>query len=269
MFRAPRAAALSLAVVLSATLIGAGAAPARATSIPFPPTLNLFVMEGFVYQDPNMAACTSAAAMMMLNLVAYHGTGGEGFRWLPDVSGAKRDQVLDWTQVRDTLRGGYGSDPHGWRNALNFEGYGADALWEGRRVYEDLAYGTFDGAVKSAIRAMIQYYKPVGLLAWAGRHGQVLHGYWGLVGDPFAKDGLGRYTNAFTVDGFYLSDPLQSQAYVNKRVTLRNLAASNNLRLRFGAYREHDSPYDDRYTSGARPAHDEWYGRFVIVAPVR
>lgn len=265
---APRPAALSLAIVLVTTLSGVGSTAARAAVLLSPPSLNLFVAEGFVYQDPHPHACTSAAAMMMLNFIAMHGTGGEGFRWQPDVSAERVDQILAWERVRDTLKSGYGSDPHGWRNVLNFEGYGVDALWEGGRVYEDLSYGTFDGAVKSGIRAMIQYGKPVGLLAWAGRHGQVLHGYWGLVGDPFAKDAGGSYTNAFSVEGFYLSDPLYAQAYVNKRVTYRNLAASSNYRLRFRIYLEHDSPYDDRYTPGTRQSHNEWYGRLVIIAPI-
>jgi hypothetical protein len=34
-------------------------------------------------------------------------------------------------------------------------------------------------------------------------------------------------------------------------------------------YTWRDSPADDPYTPGTRPSHDEWYGRWVIVAPTR
>ena len=32
---------------------------------------------------------------------------------------------------------------------------------------------------------------------------------------------------------------------------------------------ETDSPYDDPYTSGIKPARDEWYGKWVTVQPIR
>ena len=60
----------------------------------------------------------------MLNLVAMRSVGGVGFRWTPTNSGAVRDSILAWERKHDTLPGGYGSDPHGWRNALNFYGWG-------------------------------------------------------------------------------------------------------------------------------------------------
>jgi len=104
---------------------------------------------------------------------------------------------------------------------------------------------------------MVAHRKPVGILAWAGKHAQMVVGYYGLSGDPFATDKAGKFTNAFTVAGFYLADPLRSQALVNARVSYATLKSSNNLKLRFRPYLEKDSPYD------------EWYGKFVIIAPIR
>ena len=234
-----------------------------------PAKLNLFVSAGFRFQDPNYNACTATSVMDMLNFIYLGGTGGAGFKWTTRLGGAARDSILAWERTHDTLAGGYGSDPHGWRNALNYYGWGTAALYAGSRVYDDRAYATYDRAIKSAVRALIRYRKPVGIVAWAGRHAQMITGYDGLVGDPFDKDDSGHYTNTFTISAVYLSDPLQSQAIVNKRITYSELKSSSNLKLRFRPYLETDSPYDDPYTSGTIPARDEWYGKFVIVQPIR
>jgi hypothetical protein len=231
--------------------------------------MNLFVASGFRYQDPNLSACTATSTMDMLNFIKLRGTGGSGFRWTTTLSGTKRDSILAWERTHDTLAGGYGSDPHGIRNALNYYGWGSGTLTSGFRVYDDASFWTFDGAVKRAVRAMVQARKPVVLLAWAGQHAQMMVGYYGLIGDPFAKDSLGRYTNAFSVGGFYLADPLQSQAFVNKAISYGTLRTTTNMKMRYRPYLETDSPYDDPYTPGTKPARDEWYNRFVIVAPLR
>lgn len=207
--------------------------------------------------------------MDMLNFVALRGTGGAGFRWRTTLASATRDSILAWERTHDTLQGGNGSDPHGWRNALNYYGWGSTALWAGQRVYDDVSFSSYDYAVKAAVRAMIRYRKPVGVLAWAGQHAQMLTGYYGLVGDPFARGADGKYTNRFTVGGFYLVDPLKSQAMVNARISYSYYRTAANLKLRFRAYYQADSPYDDPYTPGYRRSIDEWYGRFVIIAPLR
>lgn len=234
-----------------------------------PASLNLFVAEGFRFQDPNYYACTSTSVMDMLNFIYLRGTGGTGFRWTTKLGSTARDSILAWERTHDTLEGGYGSDPHGWRNALNYYGWGSAALYASGRVYDDRSYATYDEAIKSAVRALIRYRKPVGIVAWAGRHAQMITGYDGLVGNPFAKDAAGRYTNQFTISAVYLSDPLSSQAIVNKRITWSTLKSTSNLKLRFRPYTETDSPYDDPYTAGTIAARDEWYGRFVTLMPVR
>ena len=248
-----------------------GGTPGAATTstTTYPSSLNLFNASGFRYQDPNMYACTSTNAMDMLNFIALASKGGTAFQWKVDLSAATRDSILAWERTHDTLKGGNGSDPHGWRNALNYYGWGTSALWAGKRYYDDYSYMLYDSAVKAAVRAIIRYRKPVGILAWAGKHAQMLTGYFGLSGDPFAKDANGRYTNKFTVSGFYLSDPLKSQARVNSKVYYTTLKSSTNMKLRFQPYYETDSPYDDPYTSGVRASKDEWYGKFVIIAPVK
>jgi hypothetical protein len=255
--------------LLVATLIGGMAASPQRVAAASPVSLNLFMAAGFRYQDPNYFACTATSTMDVLNFIALSGRGGVGFRWKANLTDATRDAILAWERTHDTLAGGSGSDPHGIRNALNFYGWGSQALWAGYRVYDDIAFNTFDGAVKRAVRAMIQMRKPVVLLAWAGQHAQMMVGYYGLVGDPFAKDSLGRYTNAFSVVGFYLADPLKSQAFVNKPISYSTLRTSTNAKMRFRPYLETDSPYDDPYTGGVLPARNEWYNRFVIVAPLR
>ena len=279
-----RIAAVALLIVALfvgsvATPQGAAAAGTRITSTAstntgiatsvVPSSLNLFVTSGFRFQDPNPYACTSTSAMDVLNFIALRGLGGSGFRWWVTLSGGTRDGILAWERTHDTLAGGNGSDPHGVRNALNRYGWGSQALYAGYRTYDDYAFGSYDGAVKSVVRALIQTRKPAVILAWAGRHVQMITGYYGLSGDPFAKDSLGRYTNAFTVGGFYLSDPLRSQGWVNRPIAYSTLKSTTNLKMRFRPYMETDSPYDDPYTAGTRPARDEWYGRWVAVLPIR
>jgi len=234
-----------------------------------PSSMNLYRAEAFRFQDPYGYACTSAASMDMLNFISHAGSGGSGFVWDRTRSGSKVASMLTWARTHDTLRGGNGSDPHGWRNMLNYYGWGSTALREGARVYEDTAYRTYSGAVKSAVRAMIRTRKPVGVLAWAGRHGQMITGYYGLSGDPFAKRSDGTYKDAFSVGGFYLSDPLRKDGFVDIKVSYARFRDTTDYRLRFRRYTETDSLLDDPYTSGSVRARDEWYGKFVLIIPRR
>jgi hypothetical protein len=234
-----------------------------------PYRLNLFNPAAFLYQDPNMTACTAAAAQIMLNLVAATGSGGSGFVWQPTTDGGVRDALLAWEQAWDTMAGGRGSDPHGWRNALNAFGWTGAAISQGARVYEDIAYRTYDSAVKDAVRAMILTGKPVGVLAWRGGHAQLMTGYYGLRGNPFARNSRGAYTNRFSVAGFYVSDPLASAGIVNRRVSYATLRSSRNYRLSFRPYVQRDSRLDDVFTAGRVQAWREWYRRYVLILPVR
>jgi hypothetical protein len=167
----------------------------------------------------------------------------------------------------DTLPAGRGSDPHGWRNALNYYGWGSGALKTGSRV--DAVFDSFGSAMKTAVRQLIRTSKPVGMLGWGGGHAQIITGYYGLVGDPFAKDSTGRYTDAFTVGGFYLTDPLRSQRSVDRPFAYEQLRATASATYRFRRFYEYDSTYDDPYSSASRQSRKEWPMRFVLIIPLR
>lgn len=261
---APAAAADPLVAASSST-----GSPIVSVRTRAPLEANLFASAGFRYQDPDYNACTAASALVMLNLIRIAGTGGPGFGWRTTTSLSAQTTIFKWERTYDTLPGGKGSDPHGWRNALNYYGWGSAAMWAGNRVYDDYAFATYESAMKSAVRALIRTRKPVGMLGWRGRHAQMITGYYGLNGDPFAKDGAGAYTNAFSVGGFWVSDPLRSDGIVNLRVGYETLRTTSNLKLRFQTYAETDSTYDDPYSSGSRPSWQEWYGKFVLVLPIR
>jgi hypothetical protein len=266
---------LALAIGFAALFAQSGLAPVNAA-----PTwaLNLYDWRAFVYQDPYGNACTAASTMMMLNVISYRQTGGEGFRWTPykvkknSNPADRRDMtsILAMERGHDTLSiHGSGSDPHGWGNALNYYGWGLAAMTDpAKSVYDDLEFSTYDRAVHAAVRAIARYRMPVGIVTWAGRHAQVMTGYVVDGEDPAVSD-------LFTVRYVYLSDPLYSSHYVNKKVSNATFKAGT-LKLRFQSYRETDSPYDDVYTPGFRRSSvsptrgpSEWYRRWVILAPVR
>ena len=271
--RVTASAVVVLALVLVGLLPLSGHVAAATTH-----SRNLFVAKGFVYQDPYYTACTAASVMHMLNTIAYRGTGGYGFRWKPYTvkKSSNPDQLRDMTSIlaferrNDTLRSSTsGSDAHGWRNALNYYGWGSSAMTNASiRPYEDRAYSTYRSAMKAAVRAIARLGMPVGVLAWAGGHAQVITGYVVTGADP-------KTSSDFTIQWLYLSDPLKSSAIVNRK-TSYGAMKDGALKWRFQWYRETDSPYDDPYTSGwirssVKPTTgpSEWYHKWVLVLPVR
>ena len=171
---------------------------------------NLYNANAFLYQDPYSTACVAASTMIMLNMIALAGTGGNGFIWR---TYRRKDNLTDrndlrdmvsifaWERAHDTIVStARGTDPHGWRNGLDWYGWGSYQV-PAKRVYEDLRFGTFDNAVKAAVRAIARFGKPVGMIGWAGRHAQVLHGYTVVGANP-------RLSNDFVVTSVVLSDPL-------------------------------------------------------------
>jgi hypothetical protein len=265
----------SLALVIGLVAVFASLGPVRATSIW---TKNLYASGAFLYQDPYWQGCTAASTMIMLNTIAYRRTGGNGFLWKQTriKNDSNRSNVRDLTSIlaferaHDTLSMlGAGSDAHGWRNALNYYGWGAAAMTnQANMVYQDRAFSTFDAALHDAVRDIARFDKPVGIVGWAGRHAQVMTGYVVEGEDPAISD-------AFIVRYIYLSDSLRADGYVNIKLSTAQLR-SGNLHYRFQAYRESDSPYDDAYTAGWKRSAvlptrgpSQWYRRWVIVAPVR
>jgi hypothetical protein len=267
----------SLAAPLLAMLVlaGVGSPPAQATSTW---TDNLWVASSLVYQDPYYTACTAAAAMTMLNTIAARDSGGDAFAWASyrikkneADPGDMRDMtsILAFERAHDTLRlSSAGSDAHGWRNALNYYGWGLDVMTDpALRVYEDRAYRRFMPAIRSIVKAIARFQMPVGILGWAGGHAQLVTGYIVTGADP-------RVSNQFKVRYLYLSDPLRSDNAVNRRISVHALRYGP-VRLRFQRYRETDSPKDDPLTPGrirssVAPTHgpSEWYHRWVIIRPV-
>ena len=231
--------------------------------------MNLFVAAQFRYQNPNYAACTATSVRSMLNFISVRGTGGEGFAWTPTVLGGMRDRILAWERSHDTMTAGSGTDPHGWRNALNYFGWGPGALLAGSRVYDDASFPTYAGAMKAAVRAMIATGKPVGMLGWRGHHAQMITGYYGLVGNPFARNAAGRYANTFSVAGFFVTDPLRESTAVNRTRSYTGLRTTMNYRVRYQRFYQTDSRLDDPYTPGYQASKNEWYGRYVLILPIR
>jgi hypothetical protein len=245
-----------------------GVAALLALAVPFTPAAaattwsrNLYDSRAVRWQDPDYTACTASSALQMLNMIAYRGSRGTGFRWTPTTSYTRQETMLRWERNHDTLVSGeVGSDPHGWRNALNDYGWGWAAM-ASRAVYDDYAYTSYDAAVHAAVRAIARYGKPVGILGWAGGHAQFLTGYVVSGSNP-------AVSNAFTVRYVYLTDPLRRDGLRNTRIS-NTAFRSGSLKYRFRAYAWKDSPYDDPYRAGTLASWREWYGRWVIVAPKR
>jgi hypothetical protein len=235
-----------------------------------PATLNLFQAGGFRYQDPSMSACVAAVVMDMLNFIALGDRPGPAIAWHRTLGLATQTKLYAWERSHDTSPNRLpGSDAHGIRNALNYYGWGAGALYAEHRVYEDMSFATFDVAVRTAVRQIILTGKPVGVIGWAGTHAQIMTGYYGLSGDPLARNPDGTYADTFTVAGIWLSDPLRSDGWLNVPVPIDLFRTARNRRLRFVPFLQRDSWADDPYTPGTRTSWREWYGRYVLIVPVR
>lgn len=198
---------------------------------------------------------------MMLNFIANAGSGGLGFRWKRNITYASQKSMLWWGRRHQTqVMYHPGIDPHGWRNILNYYGWGS---YTNRYlvVYQDVAYSSYTTAVKAAVIAMARTSKPVGILGWAGGHAQFLNGYVAVGENPAVS------TN-FTVAAVYLTDPLRSDHMRNTKISMRSFQTGSRT-YKFTAYRFTDSPYDDPYTPGRRASYLEWAKRWVIIAPTR
>jgi hypothetical protein len=146
-----------------------------------------------------------------------------------------------------------GSDPHGWRNALNYFGWGSIKAG----AYEDAAYPSFDAAARAAVLALAQSRRPVGILARGGGHAQLVTGYMVSGEDP-------RVGGEFTILGVYLTDPLQSAGMRDAFVTL-DTWRSGTATIQFTPYLQNDSPFRDGMDGNIGTA--EWYGKWVIIEP--
>jgi hypothetical protein len=208
------------------------------------------------YQDPDKTACTAASALSMLNTIYYDGSS-QAMKWQPTTSVIVEKLILGYERSNMTmLARSAGSDPHGWRNALNYFGWGSARAG----VYADSAYSSLDAAARATVSAIARYGKPVGILAFAGGHAQFVTGYRVSGDDP--RSG----STHFTVLGIYLTDPLRSKGHRDTWISYADWARGGTW-VRFSPYLQSDSPYRDPIDGkiGTR----EWYGKWVIVNPVR
>jgi hypothetical protein len=222
--------------------------------------LDLYESSLVRYQDPDRTACTAAATMMMLNFTSARGDGGSGFAWTQTVAYDTQEGILAWERANDTLQAGSpGSDPHGWRNALNKYGW-QDWTDVSTMHYEDASYSSLESAVKASVQAIARFHRPVGILAWSGSHAQIMTGYDVYGADPASS-------SAFTVADVYLTDPLVADGLRDTKIDYSGLAGGPSL-YRFTTYTWRDSPYDDPYEPGNVASYLEWYGKWVVILPV-
>jgi hypothetical protein len=218
-------------------------------------TLDLYDARADRWQNPDFTACTAASTESMLNTISYAGSTS-GFVWQPNTSYSTQESILAFERQHMTmLTSSAGTDPHGWRNALNYYGWGSiDA-----GVYRDSAYSSFDAAAKAAVSALAAYHKPVGILARGGHHGQVITGYQVTGADPSTG------SSDFSIVGVDLTDPLESVGYRDTWITLADWRSGGSW-IQFSQYLQDDSPYQDPIDG--QIGNDEWYGRWVIIDPV-
>jgi len=208
------------------------------------------------WQEPDKTACTADSTLSMLNTIFYAGAPA-GFVWTPTTSFAEQETILAYERAHMTMAlTSSGSDPHGWRNALNYFGWGNMKAG----VYADESFPTFAAAAKAAVSALATTRKPVGILAIRGRHAQFITGYKVTGADPATGA-----TN-FTIVGIYLTDPKKATGHRDTYVSYATWG-SGGKRLRFFQYLQTDSPNKDRLDRHVGTI--EWFGKWVIVAPVK
>lgn len=227
---------------------------------------NVYDSAAVRWQDPDMTACTAASALIMLNMATYwpdysphaggHTTPLAPTGWKIDTSYDRMETLLAYQRKTGTMLLSWpGADAHGWRNSLNYYGWGnmkAD-------VYRDMAFGSFAAAATATVMAVALYRKPVGILGWAGDHAQIVTGYKVYGDDPRIG------ATGFTILGVYLTDPLKKDGYRNSYISLATWKSGGRT-IRFTPYTMTNSPYKDPIDG--QLANSEWDGKWVIVAPV-
>lgn len=243
--------ALAAAVLTSVALPGIAAASSSSW------TADVYSGSGVRYQDPDYHACAAAATLMMLNFTKAATPAATGLVWHATTAYGTQENILAYSRSHMTMvvKGTGGTDPVGWRNALNYYGWGS----VNAGVYKIETAGTFLNAARAAVEALAQTGKPVAIAGWAGGHAQIMNGYKVTGGDP-------KKTTNFTIQGVYITDPLRSDGYRDTYVSLATWQ-SGNSHIRFTQYRQADSPYRDPLTGSIGKS--VWYGRWVIIAPVR
>jgi hypothetical protein len=227
---------------------------------------NVYDAHGFRYQNPDTTACTAASAQIMLNMATTwadytplapgQAAPAKPHGWNVSVSYTRMESLLAYQRKNGTMLLSWpGADAHGWRNSLNYYGWGSIKA----NVYRDLTYKSFADAARATVMAVAMYRKPVGILALKGDHAQVVTGYRVKGCDPRTGS-----TN-FEILGVYLSDPLKSDGYLNAYIPLATWSGGAK-HIRFTPYLMTNSPYVDSLDH--QQGNAEWDGKWVIVAPV-
>jgi hypothetical protein len=219
-------------------------------------TFNLYDPRAERWQDPDLTACTAASLQSMLNTVAFTGSDPT-LLWQPNNSYAKQESILAYERAHMTMRkSSAGSDPHGWRNALNYYGWGSiDA-----GVYRDSAYSNLGQAAVAVVLAIAKYHKPVGVFSQGGAHSEFITGYRVVGDDPSTGSA------SFRIVGVYLTDPWRVARYRNAFIPYSRWRWGFNW-LRYTPYWQSDSPYRDPIDGHIGKA--EWYGKWITIEPVK
>ena len=252
---------ISLAAVV-VVAIGQAAAPSPATY-----QFSVFDSASMRYQNPSFTACTGANTLSMLNMI-YKLDHRAGFApsavqagqpkliWRPNTSYGKQQQVYYWIRSHmDQSWDKEGADPHGWRNGLNYFGWGSVKAG----VYGDQAYATFDEAATAVVVELALSNEPVGILTWYGSHAQFVTGYVVEGQDP--RTG----SRDFKVLGVFLTDPAREKGHTNFLVSYQTWKGGD-MSVRFTQYRQQDSVFRDAIDH--KIGKNEWREKFVIVGPV-
>ena len=268
-----RVALRGLALAFLVAVVGQWSAPPTAGAAKTW-RFDMYDAAGVRYQDPDRTACVATSTQMMLNMISASGeldfilrpfSLGNKFvpsavptlSWRLSVSYDTQETILAYERANMTmLPTSAGTDPHGWRNGLNYFGWGS--IDSG--FYADRAYTSFDVAAKAVVHSVAVYKKPAGILGWYGGHAQLVTGYMVSGADP--RTG----SMAFTLTGVYLTDPLRSQGMRDKWLSYATWRTSLP-RIAFKQYWQKDSPMVDPFDGKSGTA--EWYGRWVAVLPIR
>jgi len=252
---------VSLAAVF-AILLGQAATPSSSTYV-----FNMYDSRAVRYQNPDKTACTATVTMIMLNTIYYAssptwtpGTSSAAadatYVWRPTVTYKAQEAILRWERGHMTMPlYKPGADVHGWRNALNYFGWGSVTAG----AYADLSYTTFAQAAVATVRSIALTDMPVGILAWYGSHAQVVTGYSVTGEDPRTGS-----TN-FKINGVYLTDSLVEHKHRNDYVTYQEWR-SGPMDVRFMPYYQSEGIYKDPIDG--KVGRREWWAKFVIVGPV-
>jgi len=265
--------ALGLAVVLGSAGPAFARSPATDDAAPgyaTPGTVwsfNLYEPSVVRFQNPDWRACTGAATLSMLNTIAVWSNedqllplGGRvprtALSWQIDTSYETQENILAYERNHMTMGWDLpGTDPHGWRNGLNYFGWGSINAG----VYRDSVFNNFNAAARSTVVSLARHDRPVGILGWAGSHAQYVTGYTVRGGDP-------RVSDDWTLLGVFLTDPLQADQTINEFVTYND--------WQYGPMYTRLSPYWHRESWAKDPIDgavgaQEWWGKYVIIDAVK